>query len=266
MKKQLLLPFFVIFTLVGITISCQSPQPKPNKNLIFRTGIPGHTNSNFFQNLEPIGGVKIKYFNSLINWLNNANAIDSGVTDINGFLPFSTFIESGDTLFIKAEKGGLSNLRFKDIKAYAPLPTQKSSTQISQYFGLRLSDTPTQMGIQIRDGLTPMQNYTIQLFLSQEDYDKDQPADEQISLSTLNYGNWQDASISNKNDYFYPIFNQQTNEIGMAYFHSLQPRAYWFKVYDESQNEVAVLPNSTSTPLPDDPNLTSIFTLQIQSL
>ena len=208
-------------------------------------------------------GVSIKLFQTKIDYLLNQNTYFQGTTDEKGRLYIDDKSDL-DTLWCRTTYDTLNNLRFGDIEFVLNDLKSRSDKTESTVISMRLSNTPTKLQINVTNNGIPVDSAVVQLYTSQDFMVNEMKPQENLLLMTGNvYGRWEEVTEWFINDSLKPIFCQTTDKDGVAWFDNLEPRAYWFTVSKGPMNNSSGIV-TTDGPLPDDPDLTTNMTINIQ--
>ena len=157
--------------------------------------------------------------------------------------------------FIFAQKGNLNTIRLPVVSTGGGISVDSESDR----YVARLTRTPTKLQFQISDGADPVEDAEIQIYFSEESYNKNLPAQEDESGLTESY--FPNLVIDGK--WLYEYFMGKTDENGFLLLDNLEPKAYWFRVHKGALNNDDGI-YKLDAPLPDDPNHVTTILINIK--
>lgn len=207
-----------------------------------------------------LSGVDIKAYESESDFLSEKNVYKEGISDAEGIL-FLYFGETEKHFWIRAKKGKLNNLRYKEfytkeitnIGGFSCPDEHKCTTGTKSR--IILSSTPTKLQLKVFNNGTPVNGAKVQMYLKESDYLNN------IVPDTGDYS-WY-KSLPDSKPEFYDVLEKQTGVNGEVLFENFEPRRYWFRVTKDGKNN-ATTTFSTEEPLPDDPNITTVIDIGIK--
>jgi hypothetical protein len=158
--------------------------------------------------------------------------------------------------YYKATKGNLNNQRYflQDITNSYNNHFLSWNPDVEGRTFCFLSTTPTRLQLSVTDAsLQPIEGATVQLYISEQDFLDDIPAQERTS-------EW--SSVYN-GSFYDPYFLSSTDAAGEALFDNLDPRQFWFKVTKGSLTNASGVIKTTNA-LPDNADVTTVLSVIIK--
>lgn len=236
MKKT----FLYVLVLMGLSLSCKK------EKITYKYKIYSETTYQVGYTPSPIANADVYLYATEMDYLLDTNVVKQGKTNAQGLFEFLS--ENRVVYWTRVKKDTLNNLRNGRIQTDAIYQASKEVTEIP--FHAALSTTPVKLQLNLRKNGTPVTRVHVQLYYSLEDYNKDiLPMDRPGSPNEME---------RTYNAKYNSVVNEIADANGTVIFNDLEPRQYWFKVTDFSNNLLSTTEISTESPLLDDPNVTTV--------
>ena len=240
-------------------ISCEDNNPK-HEQLIIRTGIPQWTRDGNLLEIIPMDSVEVNIYKSELELFMEENAVYHGFSNAAGVLIINHPLN--DTLYISARKNHFNYKRFYEPAIQRFLYAESTTDLTRKYLNCYLSTTPTRLHLKIVNSSGPVSDAEVQLYLSVDDLLADKKPQEDCLFTDEVYGMLDELDCLQRREKLHDIFTSRTNQEGIATFHNLEPRKYWFKISGPgftSQSD-----NNTGSSLADNPDLTTQILISVQ--
>ena len=223
---------------------------------------------------------KVYLYGTEEDYLLRQNPLHEGLTDERGFF-YKEFNEP-QNFWVYVEKGPLNNRRFtvnnrligigcnNRVHNYIAVDRKVSKQEqqgsskgeiFSNTLYPVLSRNPAKLNLQVLNNGEPVAGATVTLYLSQEAYEQNRPANMEAEELSTSYGYYYRPEWLNE-DCLVNSFVRPANEEGEVYFPNLEPRQYWIKVEKDGKTNAGGMID-TAKPLSEDPNITTSLTVGI---
>jgi len=254
----------IIIVLLVPVLLFQCKEEEYQKYIAVFPGIPIVRDDYNYNSFILLEGVQLKFYTNEVDYLLDQHVFHTAYTDEKGWYKLT---EGGysDSLWCRAVKDTLNNSRFRDIRMKNDLGgTATNISDAESVFAIRMSSSPTKLQLNITHNGSPVDSARVQLYMSYEQLINDIRPQENLHQTTeYVYGNWDQQG----NDYiinkFTPLYLKISNFQGEVFFDNLEPRIYWFHIAKGTLSNTSGIIR-TSDPLPDDENITTLLTINIQ--
>ena len=257
---------------------------------IFATG-PGPAGESWGPEYYKNGEITLLYANAKVylygseeDYLLRRNHLHEGVTNENGM--YYKEFGSPQKFWVYVEKDNLNNSRFtvnsalygrdlgcnnrnhnyveveRKLYEFEELPASKGELFLNETLFSTLSANVAKLSLHVKQNGAPVTGATVTLYLSQEAYEQNRPANMEAEELSISYGYYDEPYWLNEGC-LVKSFVRPTNEEGEVYFPNLEPRQYWFKVEKDGKTNAGGTID-TGKALPDNPDITTSLTVGIQ--
>lgn len=236
------------------------------------------------------GEAKVSLYENEEDYILSTNPVHEGETDENGY--FYKEFSQPDTFWVDVEKGELSMNRImryyernwdcSDKSTNMIIPNKVHLNVEGELEKLRegkegrgswlfatLTPNPTQLQIKVYHNGQPVNGARVDLYFSEEAYNQDFRAWQEIEELKKSYGTFTEEEIEYYKSSSRTVpcllknFTALTDAAGEVYFDNLEPRQYWFRIEKEGlSNEGGTF--KLDEALSDNPDITTSITVGIQ--
>lgn len=202
-----------------------------------------------FSYFGTISEAKVLFYSSEQDFLDKNNPVREMISDASGVVEFP--LNGPDPEYwVYVEKGDLNNKKYGTVESGVYEQTRSSTGYLYETI---LAKTPTKLQIQVLSVGKPVENATVQLYLSEDSYSNNITPETESEEMNHSY---KDPEVE--------YFLQTTDENGVVYFDNLEPRQYWFRVLSEDNEKGnAAGKIKLEEPLPDNEDITTSITVGI---
>lgn len=249
----------VLLLATAMIISCNDEGPSPTyvqKLRIFQFDEAFNNawyegiSCNEVKNLQPMNGVKVKFYENKIDYLSDQNVLFEEVTDNEGYIEYEQKRSFVDYYF-RAEAGDYNNFRTdftaSSIGDLQPDGFEPDDNTCKSYPYISLTLSPSKLSLKvINTAGQPVSGAQVTVYPTEQDY---------LEENDRWIGGQHDMGGYNLNNSWDVKYSGETNSEGLITFTNLAPRIFWFRVEsNEGSNDNGY--NHLIEPLSVDPQVT----------